>query len=47
MIQAIIMMLVLGAILGAGLGIAAKVFHVEPDERVDYVAAQLPGYNCG
>lgn len=47
MIQAIIMMLVLGAILGAGLGIAAKVFHVQPDERVDFVTANLPGYNCG
>lgn len=47
MLQAILMMLVLGAILGAGLGVAAKVFHVEPDERVDYVTAQLPGYNCG
>lgn len=47
MVQAILMMLVLGAILGAGLGIAAKVFHVEPDTRVDYISTQLPGYNCG
>lgn len=47
MLQAIVMMLVLGAILGAGLGIAAKIFHVEPDTRVDYVTAKLPGYNCG
>ena len=47
MLNAILMMLVLGAVLGAGLGIAAKVFHVEPDERVDYVTASLPGYNCG
>jgi electron transport complex protein RnfB len=47
MIQAILMMLVLGALLGAGLGFAAKVFHVEPDERVDYVAKHLPNYNCG
>lgn len=47
MVQAILMMLILGAILGAGLGIAAKVFHVQPDERVDYVTSKLPGYNCG
>lgn len=47
MLNAILMMLVLGALLGAGLGVAAKVFHVEPDERVDYVTTQLPGYNCG
>ncbi len=47
MVQAILMMLVLGALLGIGLGIAAKVFHVEPDTRVEYVTAHLPGYNCG
>lgn len=47
MLSAVLMMVVLGAILGAGLGIAAKIFHVEPDTRVDYVAAHLPGYNCG
>ena len=47
MLSAIVMMIVLGSLLGAGLGIAAKVFHVEPDTRVDYVTSHLPGYNCG
>lgn len=47
MIPAILMMLILGALLGAGLGIAARVFHVQPDERVDFVGSHLPGYNCG
>lgn len=47
MIQAILLMLVLGAILGLGLGIAAKVFYVKPDDRVDFVFKNLPGYNCG
>ena len=47
MLNAIVMMIVLGALLGAGLGVAAKVFHVEPDTRVDFVTAHLPGYNCG
>lgn len=47
MLNAILMMLVLGGILGCGLGLAAKFLHVEPDERVDQVAGMLPGYNCG
>lgn len=47
MLNAILMMLVLGAILGAGLGIAAKFLSVPPDERVETVTGLLPGYNCG
>lgn len=47
MIQAVLLMLVLGAILGAGLGVAAKYLHVAPDERVEFVYGKLPGYNCG
>ncbi|MEG0077667.1 RnfABCDGE type electron transport complex subunit B [Anaerorhabdus sp.] len=47
MIEAIIMMLVVGAVLGAALGVANKVFYVEPDTRVDDLTAMLPGYNCG
>lgn len=47
MLNAILMMLVLGAILGLGLGVASKFLHVEPDERVDVVSGMLPGYNCG
>lgn len=47
MIQAIVLMLVLGAILGIGLGLADKYLKVEVDEREEKVASMLPGYNCG
>ncbi|SJZ95164.1 RnfABCDGE type electron transport complex subunit B [Anaerorhabdus furcosa] len=47
MIEAIIMMLVVGAVLGAALGVANKVFYVATDTRVEDVTAMLPGYNCG
>lgn len=47
MIYAIIMMLVLGAVLGLGLGIADKYLAVEVDERVEKVGGMLPNYNCG
>lgn len=47
MIEAILMMIILGAILGCGLGIADKFLKVEVDERVETVAGMLPGYNCG
>ncbi len=47
MIQAIIMMLILGAILGLGLGLANQFLAVEVDERVEKVTSLLPGYNCG
>ena len=47
MLYAILMMLVLGAVLGLGLGVADKYLKVETDERVDTVTGMLPGYNCG
>ncbi|MBB5183260.1 (Fe-S)-binding protein [Catenisphaera adipataccumulans] len=47
MAAAIIMMLILGAILGFGLGIADSKLKVEVDERVEKVTNMLPGYNCG
>ncbi len=47
MVEAILMMLVLGALLGCGLGIADKVLKVETDTRVEKVTEMLPGYNCG
>lgn len=47
MVTAIIMMLVLGALLGLGLGIADKFLKVEVDERVERVTGMLPNYNCG
>ena len=46
-ITAIAMMLVLGAILGLGLGIADKFLSVEVDERIEKVSSMLPNYNCG
>lgn len=36
-----------GLIIGILLGIAAKVFHVEVDERELFVRELLPGNNCG
>ena len=47
MVAAIVMMLVLGAVLGLGLGIADKYLKVEVDERVEKVTEMLPNYNCG
>ena len=47
MVVAIIMMLVLGALLGFGLGIADNKLKVEVDERVEHVTGMLPEYNCG
>ncbi len=47
MLTAFVMMLVLGAILGLGLGIADKFLSVEVDERVEKVTSMLPNYNCG
>ncbi|MGL5540500.1 MAG: (Fe-S)-binding protein [Erysipelotrichaceae bacterium] len=47
MVEAIIMMLILGGLLGLGLGVADKLLKVEVDERVENVTNMLPGYNCG
>ena len=47
MIAAIVMMIVLGAVLGLGLGIADKYLKVEVDKRVEKVTEMLPNYNCG
>ena len=44
---AVVMMLVLGALLGLGLGFADRFLKVEADERVEKVTSMLPGYNCG
>lgn len=46
-IVAVSMMLLLGAILGVGLGIADKFLSVEVDERIEKVSSMLPNYNCG
>ncbi len=38
---------VLGALLGVVIGVVAKAFAVEVDERVEGVEERLPGANCG
>lgn len=47
MINAILVALCLGALLGIVLGVASKVFEVKEDERYEVVVNMLPGYNCG
>lgn len=38
---------IMGALFGVLLGVAARVFRVEKDERIDKVSALLAGANCG
>ncbi len=47
MLAAVASLTVLGAALGLGLGIAARRFHVEPEEIVAELEALLPGSQCG
>ena len=47
MVNALIMMLALGAVCGLLLGFASKAFYVEPNHREEDLLALLPGYNCG
>ena len=47
MINAMLVMLGIGAVLGLVLSIASVVFHVEVDPREETVNSLLPGYNCG
>ncbi len=47
MINAVVMMAVLGASLGLLLAVAGKVLYVEPDTRVETIVGMLPGLNCG
>lgn len=47
MINAIVMMVILGALLGCILGVSSIAFVVETDEREEVVLEMLPGYNCG
>ncbi|MCR5371948.1 MAG: electron transporter RnfB [Solobacterium sp.] len=47
MIKGLLTMLILGSVCGLILGIASKVFYVEPDHRAEEILALLPGYNCG
>ena len=47
LINAVVMMLVLGGLLGLLLGVAGKFLYVAVDERITAVAGMLPNYNCG
>ncbi len=47
MINAILVMLVTGMVLGLLLAVASKIFYVQVDERQEKVTTMLPGYNCG
>lgn len=44
---AVLVLAGLGLLLGLGLAIAAKVFYVKVDTRVEDITAILPGANCG
>lgn len=46
-IQAILIVGGTGLIFGAILAFASFIFHVEEDERIGQIAAELPGANCG
>lgn len=46
-ISAVLVMAALGVILSLVLGIAAKVFYVEVDPRIELISDILPGANCG
>ena len=47
MIEAIIVLGVIGAVLGAILGISDRYLKVENDPREDFVISKLAGANCG
>lgn len=47
MIEAVIVLGIIGAILGVVLGIADRFLKVENDPREDYVLSKLAGANCG
>lgn len=47
MINAIIMMTIVGGLLGLLLGVAGIFFTVEVDNRLEIVTKMLPGLNCG
>lgn len=47
MIEAILVMVIMGAVLGLGLGFASDKFYIAPDPAFDDVLTMLPGLNCG
>lgn len=46
-IVAIVFVAVVGIVLGAVIGLAAKIFKVYKDPRVEKITEMLPGANCG
>ena len=46
-VYSILVLGIMGAVFGAILAFAAKIFHVEQDPRIDEVRAALAGANCG
>ena len=46
-LKAALVMGLIGLLFGIILGIAAKVFHVEKDERISMILQVLPCANCG
>jgi electron transport complex protein RnfB len=46
-ITAVLVLGIMGAVFGAVLAVAAKIFHVEQDPRISEVRAALAGANCG
>ena len=47
MLAAVLSLTILGAVLGAVLGIANRFFHVEGNPLVEEIEALMPGSNCG
>ena len=47
LINAVLVMLVIGALLGLLVGVAGKFLAVAVDPRIEAVAGMLPNYNCG
>lgn len=47
LINAVVVMLIIGALLGLLLGVAGKFLSVPVDPRIETVAGMLPNYNCG
>lgn len=47
MMNAILMMIIVGGLLGLLLGVAGIYFTVEIDNRLEIVTGMLPGLNCG
>jgi electron transport complex protein RnfB len=46
-LNAVLIVGLLGLLLGVALSVAAKVFYIETDPRIEQVEALLPGANCG